>query len=148
MKTLGIIKAIIICIAIMVLTSCDYFGYFRFIINNQTDKEIQISYVEQVRSYEDAFPTYEHGDDYEYIRLSKSDSTICIPPYQTIKFTYDVGLVDKDFPTESDTPESWNIVPLWMRITSIVVGSDTINASYYIKDKWERSGSDYTLNLY
>ena len=52
------------------------------------------------------------------------------------------------YPTESDTPESWNIVPLWMRITSIVVGSDTINASYYIKDKWERSGSDYTLNLY
>jgi hypothetical protein len=29
------------------------------------DKEIQISYVEQVRSYEDAFPTNEHGDDYE-----------------------------------------------------------------------------------
>ena len=51
-------------------------------------------------------------------------------------------------PTKSDTPESWNIVPLWKRITSIVVGSDTINASYYIKDKWERSGSDYTLNLY
>ena len=148
MKSLSIIKAIIICIAIMVLTSCDYFGYFSFIINNQTDKEIQISYVEQVRSYEDAFPTYEHGDDYEYIRFFFFFSTICIPPYQTIKFTYDVGLVDKYFPTESDTPESWNIVPLWMRITSIVVGSDTINASYYIKDKWERSGSDYTLNLY
>ncbi len=65
MKSLSIIKAIIICIAIMVLTSCDYFGYFRFIINNQMDKEIQISYVEQVRSYEDAFPTNEHGDDYE-----------------------------------------------------------------------------------
>ena len=148
MKSLSIIKAIIICIAIMLLTSCDYFGYFSYIINNQTDKEIQISYVEQLRGYEDAFPTYEHGDVYEYIRVSKSDYTIFIPPYQTIKFTYDVGLVDKDFPTESDTPESWNIVPLWMRITSIVVGSDTINASYYIKDKWERSGSDYTLNLY
>ena len=148
MKTVSIVKTIIICIVIMVLTSCDYFGCFRFIINNRTDKEIRITYVEQLRSYEDVLSTYEHGDDYESIRLSGSDSTICLPPYQSVTLIYNVGHVNKDFPTMSDTPESWDIAPLWKRITSIVVGPDTINASNYTKDKWERSGSDYTLNLY
>ena len=137
-----------ICILIMMLTSCDYFGSFRFTINNRTDKEVRISYNEQLRSYEDILPTYEHGDDYEYTRLATTDTSISIPPYQSKDFIYDVGTVNIHFPTSDDTPESWGIVPLWERITSIVLGSDTINSSNYSKDKWERSASDYTLNIY
>ena len=135
-------------ILIMMMTSCDFFGSFGFIINNRTDKEIRISYIEQLRSTEDIFPTYDHGDDYEYYRLSHDDSTVCIPPCQSFSLIYNVGLVDIYFPSKNDTPEKWGIVPLWKRITSIVIGSDTIDVSLYSKDKWERNGSDYTLNLY
>ena len=141
-----------ICIVLTMLTSCDIWGAFHFTIINRTDKEVQVSYIDQLRSYEDILPTYDHGDDYDSIRFAKADSIICISPHQSVNLVYDVGLVGFRFPTESDTPESWGIVPLWQRITSIVISSDTIDASNYAGDKWQRSERDYsviyTLTLY
>lgn len=130
------------------LTSCDYWGAFEFTINNRTDKEITISYFEQYRSMEDVLPTYDHREGYESIKIAEADTVVTIQPYECATWTYDVGLVSKDFPTAFDTPEHWDIVPLWQRINYIVLGSDTINASYYTRTKWTRKENEYILDIH
>lgn len=140
-------NAILLLIAACLLASCEYFGAFSFVINNTTEDTVYIAYTPQLRCWEDFFPTYDHEEDYEYIRLAETDTTITIPPFQHVEFYYDVGLVSKSFPTNDDTPENWDVVPLWQRISNIVIGTDTIAPSCYAKDKWGRDGSKYTLNV-
>ncbi|MBO4597363.1 MAG: hypothetical protein IKX93_00760 [Bacteroidaceae bacterium] len=134
-------------IIVATLSSCDYFGEFDFVIENRTGKEVTVSYVEQLRNYEDIFPTYRHGDDYEYIRFADADSTVYIKSDNSCLWRVDVGLVDRDFPDNNDVPEAYNVVPLWERITAIVVGTDTIPSHMYAKYKWQRNSNKYTLVL-
>lgn len=129
------------------LTACDIFGDFEFIIDNQTDSILTVAYVEQNQCPEDVFPTYNHGDDYESIRLSDSDSILRINPYKSDTFEYFAGLVNMYFPTKKDTPEAYDISPLWDRISYILAGTDTIDPAKYAKKAWDRSGSTYTLRL-
>jgi len=129
------------------LVSCEYFGSFRFIINNNTDEEMTVTYRPQLRTYEDVLPTYRHGDDYDYFRLADNDTTIIVKSHQQLDLELEVGMVDRDFPTESDTPESWGILPMWKLISCIVVGGDTIDCMNYAQEKWIRRGSEYTLDI-
>lgn len=129
------------------LTACDYFGEFKFTIDNQTDSTVTISYFEQYQGMEDVLPTYDHGDDYEYIRISTTDSVCELEPYKSCSFSYGAGLVSRKFPTLRDTPEVYNISPLWDRINYVLVGSDTLPPTVYTKEKWNRSGSTYSLRL-
>ena len=142
------IKEIIGVLSLVILiSSCEYFGEFYFIIHNNTDNTLYISYTEQLWCPEDAFPTYEHGDDYEAIRLAKSDSTLIVESGETVKIDYGVGFVDKDFPDDNDIPECYGIVPLWDRIAYIIKASDTLDHSIFKKEKWIRNGSKYTLEI-
>lgn len=143
----NIVLPILISFVLFTFSSCEYWGRFIFTIYNNTNDTTYVSYTPQLRSLEDILPTYDHGKDYEQIRLSESDTTVIIPPFQHITFNYDVGLVSKYFPEENDTPENWGIVPLWISITSIVMGTDTLERSDYAKEKWERDGDNYTLTF-
>ena len=132
---------------LMLLISCDYFGSFDFVIINKTDKQVVLSYVEQIRNLEDILPTDENGVDFHRIRLPQSDSTIIIHAYGSFNLTYEIGMVNKDFPQDRDTPRNWGVVPLWERITCLVVGTDTLKENYYSESKWKKDGSKYTLDI-
>lgn len=140
-------KITLLALMVAFLTACDIFGDFEFIIDNQTDSTLTVAYVEQHQCLEDVLPTYDHGDDYESIRLSDSDSILKIAPYESYTFEYGAGLVSMYFPTKKDTPEAYDISPLWDRISFILAGTDTIDAAKYVKRVWDKSGSTYTLHL-
>jgi hypothetical protein len=130
------------------MTSCDYFGDYCFEIQNKTNQIVTISYYEQLQSTEDILPTYNHGEDYEYIHLDSNPTLITLQPDSTFERTYEIGRVNKYWPTEDDTPERYHIVSIWDRIDYIAVGSDTLNVENYSKDKWScKNGWKFTLTL-
>ncbi len=129
-------------------SSCDYWGDFSFEIENHTGHSVAVSYYEQLQSTEDILPTYEHGEDYEWVHLADTPTYINIKPDSTYCVWYDIGQVGKDWPTEEDTPERYHIVPLWDRIEYVMVGTDTLDASEYSKDKWDvRNQCVYVLKI-
>lgn len=132
----------------LLFSSCEYWGEFSFKIENCTGQSVVVSYYEQLQSTEDILPTYEHGEDYEWIHLADTPTKINIKPDSSYRVSYDIGLVGKNWPTEDDTPERYHIVPLWERIEYIVVGTDTLNASSYSEDKWDaRYNCLFTLKI-
>lgn len=132
----------------LLFSSCDYWGDFSFKIENHTSQSVVVSYYEQLQSTEDILPTYEHGEDYEWIHLADTSTKINIKPDSSFWVSYDIGRVGANWPTEQDTPERYHIVPLWERIEYIVVGSDTLDASSYSKDKWDaRNCCVFTLKI-
>ena len=143
-------SVLFLIISLWLLSSCDYFGYFNFVIGNGTDQDVKVCLYKQIVRYEDVLPTYNHGEDYKPL-ISDKDTTIFIEPQMSVNYHYDAGLVGKDFPTESDIPEMYNISPLWERIKYIVVGNDTLAAEDYSKSKWKRSekgcSCTYTLDI-
>lgn len=130
----------------LLMSSCDYWGDFIFVVKNKTNQDVVVSYYEQLRSTEDVLPTYEHGDDYPWVHLAETPTVVTIKPDSTFERIYDIGPVNAYWPEEEDTPERWHIVPLWSRIDYIVVGTDTLAASEYAKEKWDtKNGCVFTL---
>ena len=142
-----ILKATLLFIIIATLSGCDYFGSWYFEIQNNTQDTAYIYYSEQLRNLEDILPTYEHGEDYEVVRLAQSDSIIIIEPKNCIKIEYGAGIVYKDFPEDDDMPEYYGIEPLWNRIKFIIIKSDTLDNSVFAKDNWVRTNCIYRLEL-
>ena len=143
-----LMKRNILLLALMLsllMTSCDYFGSWGFKIENGTNLTVYVSYYEQQRSTEDVLPTYEHGDGYQWYRLAETPTLFFVEPGLSHELVYDAGQVSKDWPTDEDTPEKDYIIPLWERIQYVAVGTDTLDASVWAKDKWQRNRSDYTL---
>lgn len=141
---------------VMLLSSCDYFGSFSFQINNKTNNYVLVTYLSQGKTYqhnrekyyESVFPRKDDEDNFDLISSSEKETIIRIHPNQSIQFVFDIGQVNRDFPEEDDIPEMYGVVPLWERITHIVVGEDSISSSYFSKDSWQRVGSHYILNIY
>ena len=131
----------------LLLTSCEYFGDFSFIVDNTTNDSVYISYIGQMWSIENAFPTFNRPEDYKEARLSDDVTTEVVVPHDSLMEWYDVGMVCPCFPTEADIPENYDVVPLWKRIVCIVVGTDTLDEAAFAEDKWIRKGSTYTLRL-
>ena len=140
----------LLVLSLLLFVSCDYWGSFHFIIDNDTDEEVRICYNPQIGRWEDVLPTYEHGPDYE-LAYSETDTILSIESHYSLVWDIDAGPVGMNFPTEYDTPEAYNISPVWDRIRYVVVGTDTIPADNYSKDKWVRSakkgGCYYTLKI-
>lgn len=130
-----IVVAFVVAMSFL-MTSCDYFGDYTFEVVNKSGQTIVVSYYEQLQSMEDILPTYEHGNDYEWIHLADTPTVRYLSVDSSFSLSYDIGQVSSNWPTEEDTPEEWHIVPLWNRIDYIIVGTDTIDASEYTIDKW------------
>ena len=131
------VLSLLLLFVLFFLESCDYFGYFEFVIENGTEDTIRISYKEQLVRYEDVLPTYDHGEDYQ-LSIADKDTVVIIEPHYSLAYKYDAGLVNANFPTKYDTPKAYNISPLWERISFIVIGNDTLLPSDYSEDKWVR----------
>ncbi len=127
--------------------SCDFVGDFTFEVNNQTDDTVKVSYSKQLPAYPE---TYNYNNPYGrgYVRLSGADTTVLIPPRTNFSIRVDAGFVSRDFPTQDDTPERYDIMPLWKRMTCLVIGNDTISPVQYSEGLWNRRSTVYTLNLY
>lgn len=143
MKHKLIIASLIVCS--YTLLSCEYFGKFHFTIKNNTNKTITVKHLLDGRSYNDILPTSDTPVTVDYGEAG--DTVITIRPLAEYRFTIDIGMVDKNFPTQYDTPESWNVTPLWDAIIYMVMGNDTIPRERYSKDKWQRTGADYVLEV-
>lgn len=122
--------------------SCDFWGTFSFVIENNTDEEVRICYNPQIGRWEDVLPTYEHGPDYQ-LQFSETDTILSVESHHSLNWDIDAGIVGYHFPTEYDTPKAYDISPVWERIKYIVVGTDTLSADNYSEDKWVRSRKDY-----
>lgn len=127
---------LLIGVVSLLLTSCDYFGDYTFDIENKSDDTVTVAYYEQLQSTEDILPTYEHGEDYEWIHLADTPTVVTLEPDSRFRRVYEVGRVSKKWPTEEDTPERYHIVPMWDRIAYITLGADTLKAEDYEKAEW------------
>ncbi|MBO4267907.1 MAG: hypothetical protein J5869_00890 [Bacteroidaceae bacterium] len=136
--------------ALLLTGSCDYWGTFSFVIDNETDKYVRVSVFRQIQRYEDILPTYSHGEDYSLL-ISETDTVIVIAPHSSIVSETDAGIVGASFPTKYDTPRMYDVAPTWDLINYIVVGTDTLDAKEYSENKWKRSELKfecrYTLTL-
>ena len=136
--------------ALLLTGSCDYWGTFSFVIDNETDKYVRVSLFRQIQRYEDILPTYSHGEDYSLL-ISETDTVIVIAPHSSIVSETDAGIVGASFPTKYDTPRMYDVAPTWDLINYIVVGTDTLDAKEYSENKWKRSELKfecrYTLEL-
>ena len=132
----------------MLMISCDYWGQYSFTIENETNQNVIVSYCEQLRSTEDVLPTHEHRD-YDHWGYWLGKPTVdTLEPHATFERVYDIGQVNKNWPGEEDTPESWRVIPLWNRINYIVVGTDTLDPAEYAKGKWRTENrSSFTLTI-
>ena len=133
----------------ILMTSCDYFGEYCFQIENLSSQNVEISYFEQLRSTEDILPTYEHGEDYPWILLEETPTIVTLKPDSVFSQLYSIGSVNRNWPTEEDTPERYHIISFWDRIDYIVIGTDTLDASKYAKEEWKCDyGWKYTLTIH
>lgn len=133
-------------LSLCLFASCDYFGDFIFEVNNHTNDTIKVSYSKQLPAYSEVY-NYNNPYGNGYFRLSDTDTTILIPPITNFSIRVHVGLVSSNFPTKDDTPERYDIMPLWKRMTCLVIGNDTINPAVYSEGQWNRKSYIYTLNL-
>ena len=136
------VLSLLLFFALFFLESCDYYGYFFFVIENGTEDTVRISYREQLVRYEDVLPTYNHGEDYK-LSISDQDTVIIIEPNYALSFQCDAGIVGANFPAGNDYPKEYNVSPLWERIDFIVIGKDTISPSEYSEDKWVRTDKKF-----
>lgn len=54
-------SVLFLIISLWLLSSCDYFGYFKFVIGNGTDQDVKVCLYKQIVRYEDVLPTYNIG---------------------------------------------------------------------------------------
>ena len=145
MKQMSVILSVMIS---LLMVSCEYFGEYEFEVANKSGETVVVSYYEQRQCTEDYLPTYEHGEDYDWIRVDDTPTKVVVKSDTTYRVIFQIGMVSKDWPTEDDTPERYHIVPMWDRIDYIAVGTDTLDAACYSKDKWSsENGSRFTLTI-
>ena len=78
----NVVLPILISFVLFTFSSCEYFGEFICTIYNNTNDTTYVSYTPQLRSLEDILPTYDHGKDYEQIRLLTSSLLqFCLAPH-------------------------------------------------------------------
>lgn len=136
------VLSLLLLFALFFIESCDYFGYFFFVVDNGTEDTVRISYREQLVRYEDVLPTYNHGDDYQ-LSIANQDTVVIIEPHYSLSFRYDAGIVGANFPSGYDTPKAYNVSPLWERIDFIVIGKDTLLSSEFSENKWVREDKKF-----
>lgn len=142
-----IFKLSTILFAITVLVSCDFFGTFFFVIDNNTNDSLEVVYTEQMQTFSSVLYTPDDEDEFHNIYLSREVTDTIIPPKGKLELSYDAGLVDRGFPGQLENPMEYGILPLWERIGNMIQNGDTLPSGVFSESQWKGEGSTYTLRI-